>query len=745
MTTPTAKTLSPAELAKLEHAFATDPSSEAYKPLAEAYLGMGRFMEAMVVCKKGVKAHPGSPDPRLLLARVYAEQGKEKKALEELAGGLQVAPNDKLLLRMTGSLQMKSGEAEAGKANLLKAFLADSADPETKALLIQWKVELPPAAAPAPVAPAPAPVAVAPAPVAVAPAPVAPAPAPVAPAPAAPAPMAAAPAPAAPARRPTSTEARAARPPARAAQAYEEAQEAEEKAERQRQSARMKKTRFAFIAMVVALPLFLGSYYFIGQWQARRNREIKKALAEATAQLKHDSYESYKKACEAADQALELDPDSVAAHGYLAYAWAIRWGEHGGGDSARKNAEEHLEAAIAGKEDSSYMYAAQALIKNYAGKGTEGLKELDEKVRRFDAEGRQSSLMYLTLGLIQMDKGDLEGSRASLEKAQGIAPDDPRVYAALGALFRRQGENAAAWKNYDFALRYEKDHHDSMLGKALLMVGHEAENPEYFTGAAKMLKKLLETEPPPSPRQLAAAQLARALLISRVSASLPRYKTEFQQELSNATGVPVDPASARAEVSKAEETGMALDRQNPELKLIKARRLSFEGNFDAAVSEIRSAIAAEPTRAQFHIELAAVLMKKPGGEKEARDALLTAVKAVGESPRILSMLGTAYLKSGQPDEALEKASQEFVGRSLMVAEANTELARTHEEKGDSKKADEVYLKALNADPGYAPMYYHYARLLAAGGDRAKAKTTVAEYLKLDPKGEFAAEAQRLAQ
>ena len=118
--TPT-KTLSPAELAKLEHAFATDPASEAYHPLAEAYLGMGRFMEAMVVCKKGVKAHPSKPDPRVLLARVYAEQGKDKKALEELAGAIGVAPNDKLVLRMTGALQLKSGEADVGKRQVFMA------------------------------------------------------------------------------------------------------------------------------------------------------------------------------------------------------------------------------------------------------------------------------------------------------------------------------------------------------------------------------------------------------------------------------------------------------------------------------------------------------------------------------------------------------------------------------------------------------------------------------------------------
>src|SRR3954468_19199489 len=119
------KTLSPAELAKLEHAFATEPASEAYKPLAEAYLGMGRFMEAMVVCKKGVKAHPNQPDPRMLLARVYAQQGKDKKALEEVTAALGVMPQERGLIRFAASLHFKLGEADAGKTAILKAFEQD--------------------------------------------------------------------------------------------------------------------------------------------------------------------------------------------------------------------------------------------------------------------------------------------------------------------------------------------------------------------------------------------------------------------------------------------------------------------------------------------------------------------------------------------------------------------------------------------------------------------------------------------
>ena len=151
-----AKTPSPQELAKLEHAFASDPSSDAYRPLAEAYLGMGRFMEAMVVCKKGVKAHPNRPDARVLLARVYADQGKDKKAIEELQAALLVAPEERAILRQLGSLQMKTGEVALGRANLLKAWEAAPQDPETAVLLAQWKVE-PPRPAPPPEPPPPTP------------------------------------------------------------------------------------------------------------------------------------------------------------------------------------------------------------------------------------------------------------------------------------------------------------------------------------------------------------------------------------------------------------------------------------------------------------------------------------------------------------------------------------------------------------------------------------------------------------
>jgi tetratricopeptide (TPR) repeat protein len=835
------KTLSPAELAKLEHAFATEPGSQAYKPLAEAYLGMGRFMEAMVVCKKGVKAHPNIPDARLLLARVYAEQGKDKKALEELAGALQIAPSDKNVLRMTGALQMKAGERDAGRSNLLKAYEADPADAETLALFQQHQIPIP-RAEPPPPPPAPqqedptdrnevpAPPVLRPEPKSGARRPPAQPPAggppmlaeqPVSmggegapqlarepisavrratPASTAAVPAAGMPngavargqAPARPPPQRAPSMSRPAAPPPRALAppppdvdlgGDDEDEDDDVSPRRRRPSPQesRKRTRTVFIVLALALPAALGGYAAYGRWAAINAREIKKHLAEATEQLKHDSYASYKKACEAAAAALERDPNSTAAHGYLAYAWAIRWGEHGGGDAARKQAEEHLEAAKSGGEISSHLYAAEALIQTFAGKGAQALAELEKRVRDFDAEGRRSSLMYLTLGLIQMNAGDLEHAKDSLETAQTLSPDDPRTYAALGRLSTRRGEDNNAWKQYDFALRYEKDHHESLLGKALLMLDQPSPN---FQLAAQMLKKLLTGDPPPSPRQLATAQLGQALLISRVSRVMPDLRPEVQKQLSEATSVPIEPERARQEMLKAEKDGIDMARLDPELHLIRGRRLRGDGQLDQAIDAIREAIKADPSRAHFHVELAKALMEKQGGEREAVTALLTAVKTMGESPKLLVMLGDAYRKQGKAEDALqqyqravsdpkaknpdarlsmgvlyrerrdharaieqlEKAAQEFVGQSYRVAAVYTELGRVHEDKGDRAKADEIYLKALTADPEYPDAYFFYGRYLSEDRrSQIKARTTLQEYLKKDPRGPYAEEARRILQ
>ena len=64
----------PADIRALELEFAKTPTIEACIALCEAYLASQRFMEAMVVCKKGMKSAPADPRGRVLLARVYLDR-----------------------------------------------------------------------------------------------------------------------------------------------------------------------------------------------------------------------------------------------------------------------------------------------------------------------------------------------------------------------------------------------------------------------------------------------------------------------------------------------------------------------------------------------------------------------------------------------------------------------------------------------------------------------------------------------
>jgi len=157
------KPLSPAEIAALEHAFSSDPSSGAWRPLTEAYVAMGRFMEAMVVCKKGVKANPSDPSPRVLLAEVYGAQGKDRKALDELLDAQRLHPDDVAVNRMAGLFLLKLGEKDAGVSALQKAALARPEDPETLEALRKWGIAAPqprpPPPPPRPPSPPPAPAA----------------------------------------------------------------------------------------------------------------------------------------------------------------------------------------------------------------------------------------------------------------------------------------------------------------------------------------------------------------------------------------------------------------------------------------------------------------------------------------------------------------------------------------------------------------------------------------------------------
>jgi tetratricopeptide (TPR) repeat protein len=799
---PPTKTLSPAELARLEAAFATDPASQAYKPLAEAYLAMGRYMEAMVVCKKGVKAHPSLADPRVLLARVYADQGKDKKALEELQGALTVVPTDKGALRLVAQLQWKGGEKETARQTILKAFEADPTDPDTQSAMKDLGVE-----APKPAPPVSQPIA------AIPPTPANgvsspnlivetdvtmpnPLPADV--------PARQSGAQAAQQRR-TATSSPSARQsgarPAVRRPAYEpeessvsEVSEISELSEASMPPKKHKKkdaggglAKALFFMLIFAVPAGAGAYYGIGQYRAKVKREVNKQVQGAQDLLKTDTFAAYKQACEQGEKALDLDPGSALAHRILAYAYVVRWGEHEHDDTIKGRAEEHLKEGSASSEDKglSYQYAAEALLAYYSGKPTEGLRIMEDRVKAAEAENKKSALLYNTLGVLQMNQGDLERAKEALDKALAIAPDDPRVRVAMGTVQLRRGADGDASVQFAKALDYtRKSHPEALLGTAIAILDLP-EPARRYKGASEYLQNLLKAEPKHSPRQLAMGQMAKALLIARVSKDMGEYEEKFAKELGEATGVSTDAAKASKDVDTAEKEAVGLDRTNPELFILKARRLFWTGKLEEAAAEVKKAIDANSTTAQFHVELARILLAREGGEPQAEEAMKKALTLVPGSPKLLTMLGTAQSRQKKWEEArqtlekatadekskngearfmlgriyrdekkdlkraaelFEKAAADYYADPSLAALSYDELGYAHEAAGTKDKARQAYEKALNANKEYAPAYCHYARFLAKDNqpnDKDKIKAIATEYVKLDPKGECAADMKGL--
>ncbi len=765
---PPKKTLSPAELAKLEHAFATEPQSGAWQPLAEAYLDMGRFMEAMVVCKKGVKAHPQLADPRVLLARVYAEQGKDKKAIEELQGALSVSPTDKASLRLLGTLQLKGGDA-TGKDTLLKAFEADKDDAETKELMEKHGVPVPKPPEPPPPPPPPEPVAAPPVLQAAPQNGATAAPRPSAPQPRASAPKVRLPAPQQPAGR----------------RNYLDEDDDHEVSDARRPKKGGGASKTVFIALAIIVPLGGAGYYVWGQKRANDIREANKLIREATGDIKKDNYAAYKTAIEKVESALELNANADTnrnARGLLAYAYTVRWGEHVHDEANRSNAEKHLQDGLAGKEESAYLHAAEALFPYYNGKTEEGLKAINARIEA--AGSKQVSLYYLTRGMLQTAEGDLEGARESLEKAQAIAPDDPRVYSALGQLHRRRGIAEQALISFSNAVKYGNNKHpDGLLGAASLVLDQENPGNGYCL-AAKNVRELANMTELTSPRQQAVNGFVKALLYSRVSRDIPAYTDKnFQKTLEECTGVKPDTAAAEKEVADAEKAALSLDANNPELLLIRGRRLAWEGKLDEAAAEINKAITQSPQASQFHVELAKVLSRKQGGEAQAEEALKKALTLVPNSPKLLSMLGQAQYKQKKFDQAretlekaiaetktknpearyllgkiyrddkkdygkavehLKKASEEYFADPSMQSVALDDLAQSYELKGEKDNASASYEKALSADKDNPPPYCHYAKLLAKDPkEKEKAKALAQAFLKMAPQDPCAADLRSL--
>jgi cellulose synthase operon protein C len=624
--------LTAAELASLEHAFAADPASDAYRALAEAYLAAGRFMEAMVVCKKGVKTHPDDPGAKVLLARVYADQGKDKKALEELGLVLVAFPNYAAGNLLAATLHFRGGARAEGEAALRRAAEAGPSDPDLLAALEKHGV------APAPPPPRPPPPSPGP-PVLTRPGSPGPAPATATPAPGPP--RAARP------EQPIPTPP----PMPRAGDAY--ARQLAEKygtqswglnsagpAQPRRGASRT--TVLATAGLAVVLLASLVAWQLFARAHKQQVEAIAALLKETQELVGRDSFGAYRAAAERSHAILKEDSGSLAGHAFLSFVDALRFKEHAEGDAVKGEAILNLEA---GRKlgNHSHLIAAEAYLKAATGDlpgGLAGLKaELEDPTR-------QTGLLSGTMGTLLMASGDLDGAREWLARAQKLNPNDVRIAQQLAEQYRRRGEGyeQQAENAYQLALRLQKDHVPSLLGRAMLLLDRGL-----FEQAAQQVQSVLAGGDA-SPRQQALAYAVRGSVL-------------FAQ-------------GKATEGASDEKKALELDPQSPDLPWLIGRRQLRDGEAAAAVASIQRAVNGDPKRVAFYVDLNRALLATPDGGKKAIEVLQQATARAGDHPRLALLLGDAYRAQGDADRArgqYERAIQ--LGKPY--PDARVALARLH--------------------------------------------------------------------
>ena len=107
------KTGNAAEIDRLALAFAKEPGSKVFIPLAEEYGKAGMWEEAVAVLEDGLKAYPGFITAMVALGRAYEQMNQPVKAKAILEEAIKLSPDNLRAHRTLAKLYAAQGAKEA--------------------------------------------------------------------------------------------------------------------------------------------------------------------------------------------------------------------------------------------------------------------------------------------------------------------------------------------------------------------------------------------------------------------------------------------------------------------------------------------------------------------------------------------------------------------------------------------------------------------------------------------------------
>ncbi|MBN1960406.1 MAG: tetratricopeptide repeat protein [Deltaproteobacteria bacterium] len=767
-----------ADIHALEIEFAKNPNLEACLPLCEAYLAQKRFMEAMVVCKKGIKQAPQDARGRVMLSRIYNSQGKIPKALAELELLLKEIPGSPIGLEALGKLLLEQGRNDEGLSKLQQAVIADPNRAEARAILQQAGMAVS-TAAPPPAAPMVA-------------RPVMGMPPPGAAGQTGPVPYGNAPPTAMPPNMPPRgappggfypppLQPRGMPPPAASTgpvPAVEplrplehvhdffapetlgfshEASDIETAGPGRltilgfvpKNAGSIKTTLYVAVTVLIIASVII----FIQYIRSTNTREISKKYADLKVALYEDKYVSYQDVLRKGNEILAIDNSHNLTLGALAYTSAILATDFRQADALPK-AKDYLRRAMEeNKEETEYRVAARALIAYAERQFDQGIADIKKII---DHGGSGPFVELEAFRLMNEVKPQDKETKIQLRRLIQSAVSQARIFNFLGWYYYQFDDYAQADKNFHSALQNVNDHARAIIGQALTDFDRGLALQQRQVEIGKAIKKVLKMPP----EQLDSTVLALAHF---AAAQLLQWQGK------------------QAEADSEFATAFRFDSQSALMYYRRGTGLLNLGHAKEGIQYLRKAAAMDPNNVRYFRTLADAQIRS-GDSVGAKATLNRAAQLNPNDPELKILEGdslSAEKKYAQAIEVYKSVKKEDGGSLITRAVVGiSEAMRESGKKLDAIKYLEAFLENIPSDvmqPEQAILWCelgldyeanrekdHAERLYQQGidtyryepnchfflcrilGRGPEAKEACKMYLTLAPRGEFADKARARA-
>ena len=164
---------------------------------------------------------------------------------------------------------------------------------------------------------------------------------------------------------------------------------------------------------------------------------------------------------------------------------------------------------------------------------------------------------------------------------------------------------------------------------------------------------------------------------------------------------------------------------------------------DAGITHLQKAVAAYPNFFEAHLLLGTAYLDTRKLDK-SEASLRRALEIKPKTTAALFALGEVYREQKKYDEA-EKALKDGLEQDERSAQGRFTLGRVYYEKGEIVKAGPEVGRAIRLKPDFAEAHLLAGNILLRARQAENALVEFQEYLRLDPKGEFAEQARQIAE